>query len=77
MTTAHELETVLLTPKDGTPHSPHWQVTLNEDGSLSVMSCGRRPGRMLVEPSSHVSITVTSEKIVAENHRNQQRHPQG
>lgn len=45
---------------------PVWQVTMNEDGSLTIMPIGRRPGRVLVMPSSHTSIVVTTDRLVAE-----------
>lgn len=67
MITAHEIETVCFKPKNGDKHSPEWQVTLADDGTLSIFATGTRPGRMLVEPSSNVSIRITSEKIVARN----------
>lgn len=48
----------------GEPADIVWQVCLQEDGSLSVHSTGRRQGRLLVQPSSHMSVTITSEQIV-------------
>lgn len=41
-----------------------WQVTLNEDGSLSISSTGRRPGKVLILPCCHTGVVVTSEPIV-------------
>lgn len=43
-----------------------WQVTLEEDGTLSIFPTGRRAGRILVLPCSHTSISVTTERLVTE-----------
>lgn len=44
-------------------HVISWQVTMNEDGSLSIYPTGRRPGRIHVIPCSHTSIIVTTDQI--------------
>lgn len=46
-----------------------WQVTLQEDGSLVVMPIGRRAGRILIEPSSHMSVTLTTTKLIVDHPR--------
>lgn len=60
---AQMLAPVVFTHGDGV-FQTQWQVTLNEDGTLLVLACGRRCGRILVEPSSHTTVRITSDKLV-------------
>jgi len=39
-----------------------FQATLMDDGSLKIFVTGRRNGRMLIQPESNVSITISTEK---------------
>jgi hypothetical protein len=43
-----------------------WEVTLQEDGTLAIYTNGRRPGRIHIEPSSHTSIIVTTDRLTRE-----------
>lgn len=45
------------------PMRPVWEVTMNEDGSLTIIPTGRRAGKILVEPQSQNCIKVTTTKI--------------
>jgi hypothetical protein len=41
-----------------------WQVSLREDGSLFIVPVGRRCGRMQIEPGTHNSIAISTDKII-------------
>ena len=48
----------------GPRHAVEWEVAQTENGSLIVFACGRRCGRVLIEPSSNQYVRVTTTSIL-------------
>lgn len=51
------------------PFPIEWEVSIEDDGTLVVCAVGRRPGRILVEPSSNQLIRVKTNVIVRRSNK--------
>lgn len=54
---------------DALPFPIEWDVHMEDDGTLVVCPVGRRPGRVLVEPSSNTLVRIKTDAIVRRSNK--------